>query len=160
MKNNKIKETICTSFTHMLNEKAFEKITICALCDACKINRKSFYYYFKDKYDLCNYIFKNSTLEKAREKENFWEALKLCLNEFCAKKSAYKNLFNYYGQNSFCEFFREELWLLLNAFYPDKSLFTVTFYSDAIFCAIKRFINEECPVCDQLIADIKQNVRL
>lgn len=38
-------------------ELFFEKINIAQICERCNMNRKSFYYHFKDKYDRVNWIF-------------------------------------------------------------------------------------------------------
>ena len=35
----------------------FEQITVTQLCKGCGVNRKSFYYHFRDKYDVINWIF-------------------------------------------------------------------------------------------------------
>ena len=41
----------------LMAEMPFEKINVSQICERCGMNRKSFYYHFKDKYDLVNWIF-------------------------------------------------------------------------------------------------------
>lgn len=52
------KIAIMESFTLLLNQRPFEKITVKEIVSFCKINRNTFYYYFQDKYDLLDTIFK------------------------------------------------------------------------------------------------------
>lgn len=60
---NSTKEMIVTSFYGILHEKNFEKITVKDIVEGCGINRKTFYYYFKDIYDLVEYALRTE-LEK------------------------------------------------------------------------------------------------
>ena len=46
-----------------INEQSFEKISVSDICERCGMNRKSFYYHFKDKYDLVNWIFDTEFVE-------------------------------------------------------------------------------------------------
>ena len=41
----------------LMRQRPFEKISVSDICNDCGINRKSFYYHFRDKYDLVNWIF-------------------------------------------------------------------------------------------------------
>ena len=51
----------------MAREIPFSKITVEDLCARCGLNRTSFYYHFKDKYDLANWIF-DTEYRQCREK--------------------------------------------------------------------------------------------
>ena len=55
--SNITKNALATSLKKLMREKPFEKISVSDICDDCGMNRKSFYYHFKDKYDLVNWIF-------------------------------------------------------------------------------------------------------
>lgn len=46
------KMAILQSFEHLLEDQAFDKITVSALIRDCGISRNTFYYHFKDVYDL------------------------------------------------------------------------------------------------------------
>lgn len=41
----------------LMEKKPFSKISVGDICEDCGMNRKSFYYHFRDKYDLVNWIF-------------------------------------------------------------------------------------------------------
>lgn len=53
------KEAIVGAFYALIQNKSFEKITVRDIVEECGINRKTFYYYFKDIYDLVEYAFRN-----------------------------------------------------------------------------------------------------
>lgn len=53
------KKAIVKSFLVLLEKRDFEKITVKDIVDDCGINRKTFYYYFADIYDLAEYVFRS-----------------------------------------------------------------------------------------------------
>ncbi len=67
---------IKASFTRLLNEKPLDKITVKDIVEDCGINRKTFYYHYRDIYDLLESMlaeelhkfdaahFENETLEE------------------------------------------------------------------------------------------------
>lgn len=40
-----------------MKTEPFAKISVDVICEKCEINHKSFYYHFKDKYELVNWIY-------------------------------------------------------------------------------------------------------
>lgn len=57
------KELIRYRYLELLNERSLDKITVKDICQACEINRNTFYYYYKDIYDVLEDIF---TLEREK----------------------------------------------------------------------------------------------
>ena len=55
--SNFTKNALAQSMKNLMRVRPFEKISVSDICVACGINRKSFYYHFRDKYDLVNCIF-------------------------------------------------------------------------------------------------------
>ena len=55
--SNATKNALAASMKKLMRKKPFEKISVSDICEDCGINRKSFYYHFRDKYDLVNWIF-------------------------------------------------------------------------------------------------------
>ena len=45
------------AFKELMGDTPFQKINIAEICEKCDKNRKSFYYHFRDKYDLANISF-------------------------------------------------------------------------------------------------------
>ena len=55
------KNAIRTSFIKLLNDKAFDKITVKDIVEDCGINRNTFYYHYEDIYELLDELFKDET---------------------------------------------------------------------------------------------------
>lgn len=57
------KAAIIKSFSKLLDQKSFEKITVKDIVEDCGVNRKTFYYYFADIYDLLEQVFRQEISE-------------------------------------------------------------------------------------------------
>lgn len=82
------------------------------------MNRKSFYYHFKDKYDLVNWIFDVEFFQAVHVRDynlpNWsWRFLEDSCQYFYENQSFYRKALQIEGQNSFVEHFRETLKPLL-----------------------------------------------
>ena len=55
------------SLLKLLKQKSVDKVTVKDICDECEINRNTFYYYFKDIYDVLNNIFMEEIEKNLRE---------------------------------------------------------------------------------------------
>ena len=58
------KKAISDSFKKILKEKPYEKIYVGEIFEDCGLTRKSFYYHFRDKYDLVSWIFRYEFLDE------------------------------------------------------------------------------------------------
>lgn len=132
----------------LMEEKSFDKINIGDICEKCEMNRKSFYYHFRDKYDLVNWIFDVEFISIARghECKNSWELLYGMSRFFYENRSFYRKALQIKGQNSFSEHFSEVLFPIianrLGDILSEKEVqdFQVTFIADAIVMAFQRWI--------------------
>ena len=57
------KKALATALKNKMKEKPFSKITVSELIAVCSVNRKTFYYHFKDIYDLLRWLFQEETLK-------------------------------------------------------------------------------------------------
>lgn len=66
---------ILNTFEEMLESMSFDKITVSALTKKCDISPNTFYYHYKDIYELLESWFKNQTEEflSSREEGEGWE---------------------------------------------------------------------------------------
>ena len=55
--SNFTKRALAGALRELMMDVPFDKIRVAHICERCDMNRKSFYYHFKDKYDLLNWIF-------------------------------------------------------------------------------------------------------
>ena len=151
--SNVTKRALAAALKELMEEKPFEKISIADICDRCEMNRKSFYYHYRDKYDLVNWIYDIEFIAIVSKKEylSAWELLKDLCTYFYENRIFYRKALQMEGQNSFREHFREYLHPTLYAYLEadirekDTLEFYVTFFADAYIAAIERWLLEKEP---------------
>ena len=60
MKGNVTKQALANALKQLLQKKQITKITINDMTEACGISRMTFYYHFKDIYDLAEWTFQET----------------------------------------------------------------------------------------------------
>lgn len=162
--SNITKRALAASFKQLIESRTFEKISIGDICDGCMMSRKSFYYHFKDKYDLVNWIYYTEFIAIAKQRKYSlgWDLLEDLCDYFYKNHDFYRKTFDVVGQNSFSEYFREVVAMILmnimqKIYDSDEPIdFYVDFYTDAFFCAIKRWILEkECIPAETFVGRLK-----
>ena len=146
--SNKTKKALADSLKSLIQEKSFEKISISDICNQCFMNRKSFYYHFKDKYDLVNWIFNTEFSEVAYGK-TYTDPM-VVLSDICeyfyANKNFYRKALSITGQNCFSDHFRELMLFFITIIFKDflnvnpVSKFQTDFIADALVMAFQRWI--------------------
>lgn len=151
--SNITKRALAAAFKELLKTKPFSKISISDICEQCEMNRKSFYYHYKDKYDLVNWIYYTEFISVAKKQKyvSGWDLLEDLCEYFYDNREFYRKTFNVVAQNSFSEYFREVVVMIftkiMDTIFDENEPvdFYVDFYSDAFFCAIKKWItNKDC----------------
>ncbi|MCD8338036.1 MAG: TetR/AcrR family transcriptional regulator C-terminal domain-containing protein [Lachnospiraceae bacterium] len=157
------KKALKSALWELVEEESFEKVTISQICDKCGMNRNSFYYHFKDKYDLINWIFDTDYIELAKDQPVAnWELLKSLCNYLYENQNFYRKIFKIEGQNSFSEHFQEFLYPLIYSRVKtligkdDIHPFCINFLADGILCALKRWLlDKDCLPPDQFVSILK-----
>lgn len=162
--SNITKKALANALKDLMKEMSFSKITIATICDKCDMNRKSFYYHFKDKYDLVNWIFYTEIIDVVKDKtyaDNF-DFFRDILYYFEDYREFYRRVFKYDGQNSFYDYFKELITPLANTNMSEmvgdiqKKDFVVSFLTDSVVGFIKRWlIEEEKMDADEFLSLIK-----
>jgi len=100
----------------------FSKISVSDICELCGMHRKSFYYHFRDKYDLVNWIFYHDFVEIAvKSQPTSFTALCCGLSEyFYENRVFYKNALSIEGQNSFGDYYKELIEAAVKANFEDE----------------------------------------
>lgn len=91
------KTAIIEAFVHLLETRSIEKITVKDIVEECGVNRKTFYYYFKDIYDLTEHVFRVSLEEYAQKsagEENIEKLIKDFFSEVYANRRIILHVFN------------------------------------------------------------------
>ncbi len=106
------KKVLAYAIKDLMRQRPLSKITVGDICEACDMNRKSFYYHFRDKYDLVNWIFYTEFFEEYLQDEDGLETVDV-LTRFCCffqkNMSFYRAALKQTGQNSFYEYLGDVL---------------------------------------------------
>ena len=76
------RKAIMQTFLHILKNKPLDRITVKDICEQCEINRNTFYYYFKDIYDVLEAIFEDEVrlvMDEAKEGVTFHD--EMCIRD-------------------------------------------------------------------------------
>lgn len=163
--SNITKKALANALRELMEEEPFDKIQVAHICEKCNMNRKSFYYHFKDKYDLVNWIFDTEIItfikkiSKEGPHDNRIKLLQEICNYFYENRSFYRKALQIEGQNSFSDHFREYirpiLELRLTELIGDiaSDEFTLNFFVDAVTCALERWLlDKNCMPPEQIVA--------
>lgn len=170
--SNITKRALAAALRELMEEVPFDKIQVAQICERCGMSRKSFYYHFKDKYDLVNWIFDTEFIAFAQDSKSdsgFNEQLELIqeiCNYFYKNRSFYRKALKIEGQNSFSDHLREYClpmlrlrlaYLMGDAMVDD---FTVDFFADAYLCAIERWLlSKDCMPPEQFVSKMLLLIR-
>ncbi len=98
MQNDKHSETkikLANKFMECLEYKNINQITITYLVNKCKINRKTFYYHFKDIFDLLEFSIYNDLLCKINDYENSDNNIAIFVNYIYENKVKILHIINF-----------------------------------------------------------------
>ena len=171
------KLALSNALKELLTEQPFEKISISDICDRCRMNRKSFYYHFRDKYDLVNWIFDTEFMELNRlhdldsrllssSFDDRWKNIEVFCHYFYDNRVFYRSVLKVEGQNSFASHFREFLQPLLRLRVEELLVEEVPqivydFVADGIVCAIERWLLEKnCISPEEFLLSLKKLIQV
>jgi len=144
------KRALSQAMKELMEEIPMEKIRISDITKRCNMNRQSFYYHFKDKYDLVNWIYYTEfvvSIQASLEKSG-WELIERICDFFFENRSFYSNALRVTGQNSFSEYFNEVMHTIILPYFDDifaddpNRDFYATFFADSIRVSITRWLLE------------------
>lgn len=155
--SNRTKRAFAAALKEQMTRTPFARIGVTDLCEGCGMNRKSFYYHFKDKYDLVNWIYDTEFAAFAGKRifADEWELLEELCAFFYANREFYRRAWQIEGQNCFAEHFHEFLVAreeeYLKPFCPEREerRLHAEFFADAIGCAVGRWIAGRDPAPPQ-----------
>ncbi|MCD7737948.1 MAG: TetR/AcrR family transcriptional regulator C-terminal domain-containing protein [Lachnospiraceae bacterium] len=158
--SNITKKALAQTLRELMDEIPFEKINVAQICEKCGMNRKSFYYHFRDKYDLVNWIFDTDfiALMADLQPEDEWGFIERACRYFYDNRSFYRKALMIRGQNSFSDHLHEFLYPLIKnrmqavSNYDDIHPMCINFLTDAIEAALIRWLTDKnCMPADQFI---------
>jgi len=151
--SNITKLALANSLKGLMVKEAFSNISVKDIVDDCGLTRQAFYYHFKDKYDLMNWIYYTETayIMTSNDAAELWsDSLKNLCCYMQRNKTFYTNALKTTGQNSFPEHLYQYIRdLALSAleqmgveeYEPEKREFIVSFFAIAFVASIVRWSN-------------------
>lgn len=108
LKNN-AREMYAEALESLLENNELKDITVLDIVKKCNSSRSTFYHYFKDKYDLTNWVYENFLEEylncqECEVSESWFEIQKKPLDFIYSKRKYFSKITKYKGQNSFQDF--------------------------------------------------------
>ena len=142
------KRALAAAIKDLMKEKPLVKISIADIVERCQMNRQSFYYHFRDKYDLVNWIFYTELITELQSRPNAdeWEEMENICQYLYDNRSFYINALKFTGQNSFYEYFGEVIYQILKVAFAEsfgegeQSDFNAMFFADALRACICRWL--------------------
>ena len=123
------KETLASALRELLKTQPLSKTSVKDITDYCDMSRNSFYYHFKDKYELISWIFYNDMLKNANAFDDPSQLTQSFVNVcqwIYSNRQFYQACFQYVGQNSLFEYLFEfyyELWKVnIDMMYSDHGI--------------------------------------
>ncbi|MGN0801788.1 MAG: TetR/AcrR family transcriptional regulator C-terminal domain-containing protein [Candidatus Faecivicinus sp.] len=174
---NITKQAFAHALKELLNEKSFSKINVAGICEKCNMNRKSFYYHFKDKYDLVNWIFDTEIIRITKDAKDAKDAkdvtdygtreiVSLLSNYFYENREFYRRVLRVSGQNSFQEHFWDLMAAALRSrissqFQEEQvSRFQLCFLTDGVTMAFQRWIlDADCCPPEEFLKQLRLSMR-
>lgn len=95
--SSSIKDVLSASLIKLLSQKILDKITVSDICNDCGANRQTFYYHYRDKYDLVERTYESFFMSVFDEKELFpsWQKkYRTLLEKFLENKTVVLNTYN------------------------------------------------------------------
>lgn len=154
MNSSQTKKLFAESMKSLMETQPFSKVSISDICEKCSMNRKSFYYHFKDKYDLVNWIYYTEFIYavSTTQKIKSWDILEEICEYFYSNRKFYANALSFFGQNSFRDYFSSLMHEVIIEYMQDAFSdlehcgFFATFFTDAFISSITRWLTDTSPV--------------
>lgn len=98
-----IKNAVAEGTKELMRSKALDEITVTEICEKVSLSRRNFYRYFRDKYEVVQWIYYHDALVHSRHYEGWsiWDYMPRFTQTLYNDRKYYANAFRYHGQNSF-----------------------------------------------------------
>ena len=116
------KKQMAESLKKLMTQESLQKITIQEIADDCGMNRYTFYYHFRDIYDLLAWMFEEEALSLIQKSDNcltWQDGFRLFLHSIRENREVCKCALNSLGQKALRKMFHKEASHLMNLFLSD-----------------------------------------
>jgi probable dihydroxyacetone kinase regulator len=118
------KKSLAVSLKKMLAQKPLEKIKVTDITEDCEVNRQTFYYHFKDIYDLLEWVYTNEAtraLDGKKTYDTWQQGFTQILEYMLENKSFVLNTFNSVSREYLERYLYNEIQLLLMGVVEEKA---------------------------------------
>lgn len=171
------KQALACALKELLEDQSFDKISVSDICERCNMNRKSFYYHFRDKYDLVNWIFDTEFLSLVQDNlddtiqsylfDDRWCTLETHCRYFYENRQFYRKVLTIDGQNSLSAHFRELLYPILRLrveellHQEEVPQMVYDFVADGVISSIERWLlDKNCAPVEEFMYNLKKLVQI
>ena len=139
----------------IISKKELSKIRITELCEYCDTDRQTFYYHFKDKYDLVAWIYENDWKYSFDHyaKDFSKEQTLILLEQIKKKQFFYRKAFEDSNQNSLFSYMRNTNRRITENIakrrfqideLTDEQRFAINYHSYAWVCCLAEWVKNKC----------------
>ncbi|CAM4252929.1 TetR family transcriptional regulator [Bacillus manliponensis] len=167
------KKIIANSLKQLMETEPFHKISVSDIMVNCQMRRQTFYYHFKDKFELLSWIYKEETKENIIDFLDYekWENIfELLFDYFYQNQQFYRNALKVIEQNSFNYYLFEhtknlyikiidELLIGYDVSISEIEKATLaSFYSHGFVGTVKDWIENHCAVDPSIMSSMMRNM--
>ncbi len=105
----KTEERLGQALKELMSKEPLDQISVKRLSEICHINRQTFYYHFRDIYDLLTWIFLNETLKVKETSGNYIDSVYAFFEYIENNKVFVENVVSSAGRDLFIEFLGNNL---------------------------------------------------
>lgn len=155
------KKALAASLKKIMRKKPLGKITVREIIEDCGVNRKTFYYHFRDIYDLVKWIFEEEAIEIVRQYDlilDYQDAIEFVMNYVEENKLLCNCAFDAIGRDELKRFFQNDFLSIVTSIVEqlsegktipdDYKKFLINFYTEAIASLIVNWIRNK-ETCDK-----------
>ena len=127
------KKALASALKRLLEHKTLDKITVSDLTDLCGLNRQTFYYHFKDIYDLLEWIYREDTPRVIPELDEGAHGLPSQIKDIHKKwVSYYLNIFRYIQENRA---------LIMNTYHSSQKELLMNYVRNEAFLLVRMVVD-------------------
>lgn len=156
------KKELAKGLMRLMSRKSFQKITVQDIACECNVNRYTFYYHFKDVYDLLTWAFQEEALSLIKKNENCltWrDGFGLMLESVRKNRATFQCAMNGLGEEALRKMFHTEVSQLMSDFLSEVQqkyqvseeyrTFLCSFYTMAICSTVIEWVRDGCVLSNE-----------
>ena len=129
----------------LLSKKPLSRITVNDIVEECGLARQTFYYHFRDIYDLLEWTIETGASEELKKEEclNGKERLNVILSAAQKNEKAFHNIYISIGREPLENYFEQIKSAYANTNVPpEEAEFLVSFYTKGLTCLLLDWIRD------------------